>query len=169
MRVLVTVLAAASVARAQDKPRVGQDGRPLLNKPKVWGEKSQGSTVHVNPGGDVHGPEVPREVRPAPLFPVLAGTLEQVRGLGLVQREELLPGALHGPRVLRGPGGVQTLRQDDAQRWDGDLDTQLTLIMPRLPIADIYHEFILDAAIGKRGMINVSGVEQYIAISNTFP
>ena len=35
MRVLVTVLAAASVARAQDKPRVGQDGRPLLNKPKV--------------------------------------------------------------------------------------------------------------------------------------
>ena len=38
MRVLVTVLAAASVARAQDKPRVGQDGRPLLNKPKVRGE-----------------------------------------------------------------------------------------------------------------------------------
>ena len=38
MRVLVTVLAAASVARAQDKPRVGQDGRPLLNKPKVGGE-----------------------------------------------------------------------------------------------------------------------------------
>ena len=35
MLVLVTVVAAASVARAQDKPRVGQDGRPLLNKPKV--------------------------------------------------------------------------------------------------------------------------------------
>ena len=37
MLVLVTVVAAASVARAQDKPRVGQDGRPLLNKPKVGG------------------------------------------------------------------------------------------------------------------------------------
>ena len=40
MLVLVTVVAAASVARAQDKPRVGQDGRPLLNKPKVGGDKS---------------------------------------------------------------------------------------------------------------------------------
>ena len=48
MLVLVTVVAAASVARAQDKPRVGQDGRPLLNKPKVGGEQSQGSSVQCS-------------------------------------------------------------------------------------------------------------------------
>ena len=33
---------------------------------------------------------VPREIRRAPLFPQLAGVLDQVRGLGLVQRQELL-------------------------------------------------------------------------------
>ena len=37
----------------------------------------------------------------APLLPLLAGRLAQVRGLGLVQRQELLQGEVHGPRVVR--------------------------------------------------------------------
>ena len=33
-------------------------------------------------------------------------------GLGLVQREKLLPGQMHGPCQLRHPGGVQDVRGD---------------------------------------------------------
>merc|ERR1711936_1081285 len=66
--------------------------------------------------GDVSEQEVAREVRQPPLLPLLEGALEQVRGLGLVQCQELLSGEMYGPRVIRGPRGIQTLCQDDAQR-----------------------------------------------------
>merc|ERR1711936_19787 len=58
---------------------------------------------------------VPREIRGAPLFPQLAGVLDQVRGLGLVQRQELLQGALHGLGQLRDSRRVSSLCPNDAQ------------------------------------------------------
>ena len=32
---IIMVMMISTLVRCQDKPRVGQDGRPLLNKPKV--------------------------------------------------------------------------------------------------------------------------------------
>ena len=49
-----------------------------------------------------------------PLLPVVARAVAQVRGLGLVQREELLPRALHGPRQLRDAPRVQDVRGSHA-------------------------------------------------------
>ena len=35
MRCLLLLSAAVLMAEAQEEPRIGEDGRPLLNKPKV--------------------------------------------------------------------------------------------------------------------------------------
>ena len=35
MMLALSVLAVSAVVLGQDKPRIGPDGRPMLNKPKV--------------------------------------------------------------------------------------------------------------------------------------
>ncbi len=51
----------------------------------------------------------PRQMGWSQLLPVLARALAQVRGLGLVQREELLPGQVHGPHQLRHTWRIRTV------------------------------------------------------------
>ena len=83
------------------------------------------TTAEQAQAGDVQDQEVSWEVWRPSLLPLLERTLEQVRGLGLVQCQELLSREMHGPGVIWRSRGVQTLCQDDALWLELNINSHL--------------------------------------------